>query len=436
MKKLSLFIWGLLFACNISFAQVTTITGALSIYNVCTNGVNSNGCGNSPNPCNLAGNYTFLTGTNSTACGLTQYDYNCGNNSGTSPYGSGNKDGYHYSMYSSVLIPSGCVATVVAEYGAPMNVGSLNSATEDCANAGMDAGGTDILGISTGYASSPLAANWLGAIPSLPSTNIGTCAAGTAGVNGATLNNSSSGCWVTGGGGNSDVICTLVGQTNISVTMWAGANRSDEILTYTITGTGAACSDIGIVVLPIQLIGFAAYQTTNADIMIDWATATETNNAYFMLEYSLDAKNFIPYKEIKGAGNSNTTKKYSCPFTLDINNETPYFRLKQVDYNGRYKYSQIIMLGTSAGSLKTTELISYYNADNTSIISKVKLDAPAQVSFSLYNTSGQEIYSSINQFAEGDNQFLIPAPEVGGVYILVYQNGSSAPVHKKVMVTR
>jgi hypothetical protein len=440
MKKWRFFIGIILFSCRMSFSQTTTIYGALSIYTPCNNGVNPNGCGNSPNYCNEASFYTFLPGTNSAACGTTQYNYNCGNNSGTSPYGSGSKDGYHYSMYSSVLIPSGCTATVLAEYGESMNYAALNSGGQDCANAGMDAGGTDILGISTGYTSSPLAANWLGAIPSLPTTNIGTCAAGTSGLNGATLNSSGgSGCYVSGGSGNADVTCTLSGQTNVSVTMWAASNRGDEILTYTITGVGATCSNIGVIVLPIQLIAFMAYKTVDNDIIINWATATEVNNSYFMVEYSLDAKTFFPYKEIKGAGSSMATKNYSCPFMVDIGKETPYFRLKQVDFNGNFKYSQVIMLGTSYGALKNKNLnlTAYYSADNDGIVTKFHLDYSQQVNVSLYDVTGTKIQDTNSQlYSQGDNEVLLNAPDKAGIYLLVYQAEDGLTIHKKIMILK
>lgn len=185
------------------------------------------------------------------------------------------------------------------------------------------------------------------------------------------------------------------------------------------------------VVLPIDLLDFTATKTNEDNITLKWTTATEINDDYFMVEYSLDGGNFTTYKEVKGAGNSNDVRNYNCLFTNEIANEAPYFRLKQVDKNGAFKYSNIITLPGTAPQVKT-----YYNTDNSSIINKFSLKAPAQINFSLFNITGQEVYTSTNQFNEGANEFSIPAPEVGGVYIVVYQNESSAPVHKKVLITK
>ncbi len=201
--------------------------------------------------------------------------------------------------------------------------------------------------------------------------------------------------------------------------------------------SGVAIADNSLscnVVLPIQLVSFLATRTKGI-IMLSWATATETNNDYFEVEYSLDGENFIPYKNVKGFDNSNILRNYYCPFTLDLGSQRPYFRLKQVDYNGNYTFSNIITLnGVTVGGLSGVN--SYYEKNNTSIVSEFTLDTPSQINFSLFDITGQVIYSSTNQFAEGDNQFSIPAFNLNGIYILLCQNGNSPPVRKKVMVTQ
>ena len=418
MKKLGLFISILLLASKSFYGQVVA-TGAVSCIQ------NAEAAGN------------ILAGCDASCAEITNYTWfapemTCPNG----PQVTGNwADGNHYPMQASILVPSGCTVDVVAEYGGPNNLGS-------CSDSRMDA--DDVLGINPGFNSpGTTTSGFEGGVGC-----IGVCAAGAAGLNGGTLHGGSTnlsatvgapGCYMSGGGGNADVICTATGITNTSITVWGMANRGDEILTYTVTQTSGAgtCATLGIVVLPVEIIGLAAYGSSSNNITIAWATATETNNNYFMVQYSIDGTNFINYKEVKGAGNSNSRRDYTCIFTEDIVNYTPYFRLKQVDYNGNFKYSPVVTLGTMIGSPKSLSLVNaYYNTDNSSIVSKFKLGAPAQISFSLYDISGQEVYASTNQFNEGDNQFLIPAPDVSGIYILVYQNGSSAPVHKKVMVTK
>jgi hypothetical protein len=90
--------------------------------------------------------------------------------------------------------------------------------------------------------------------------------------------------------------------------------------------------------LPIELFSFE----TNAELtynVIDWITATETNNDYFEIEACEDGINFKPIEKRKGAGNSNKKITYT---TRDKNySPTTYYRLKQVDFDGKTSYSEI-----------------------------------------------------------------------------------------------
>jgi hypothetical protein len=92
--------------------------------------------------------------------------------------------------------------------------------------------------------------------------------------------------------------------------------------------------------LPITLLSFTAVPDGNR-VKLDWVTATEENNDYFTIEKS---KNGIDWAEVlqkSGAGNSNTNIAY-----YDYDNDpyagTSYYRLKQTDFNGQFKYSDMV----------------------------------------------------------------------------------------------
>ncbi|WP_262510387.1 lectin-like domain-containing protein [Pontibacter arcticus] len=98
--------------------------------------------------------------------------------------------------------------------------------------------------------------------------------------------------------------------------------------------------DKGVVTpLPVTLIRFTA-TAQGAAVSINWETATEVNNDYFMVERSLDGSTFREVAKVKGAGNSSQKLAYA-----HLDKQAPagilYYRLKQVDFNGTYKYSQI-----------------------------------------------------------------------------------------------
>ena len=88
------------------------------------------------------------------------------------------------------------------------------------------------------------------------------------------------------------------------------------------------------------MISFTGTCFTNV-IRLQWATATETNNDYFTIEKSADGINWDILGKINGAGNSSHTLNYSFEDDKPLG-KTNYYRIKQTDFNGQYKYSELI----------------------------------------------------------------------------------------------
>jgi hypothetical protein len=94
------------------------------------------------------------------------------------------------------------------------------------------------------------------------------------------------------------------------------------------------------VTLPIELVDF--YSNSNDyQVTLYWQTLTEINNEYFEIEKSKDGKNFHSIAKIKGNGSTTNLSPYKFSY-----NETEkgchYYRLKQVDFDGGFWYSDII----------------------------------------------------------------------------------------------
>lgn len=100
--------------------------------------------------------------------------------------------------------------------------------------------------------------------------------------------------------------------------------------------------------LPIKLQHFTVREQ-NGKVMLQWATSQEMNSSHFELERSVDGSNFIQVSKITAAGNSNTTINYSY---VDANTGkgTIYYRLKQVDNDGKFWYSTVINIALKGES--------------------------------------------------------------------------------------
>ncbi len=103
-------------------------------------------------------------------------------------------------------------------------------------------------------------------------------------------------------------------------------------------GRGIAYGETTIAA-PVELISFDAFAKQD-QIELEWQTASETNNSHFVLEHSLDGLTFTALENIAGAGNSVSLQnyRYTDPTPMQGLN---YYRLKQVDLDGEFSYSEI-----------------------------------------------------------------------------------------------
>jgi hypothetical protein len=95
--------------------------------------------------------------------------------------------------------------------------------------------------------------------------------------------------------------------------------------------------------LSIELLSFTAKLRENIEVEITWSTATEKNNDHFEIEKSLNGMDWEMVALVAGAKNSSTRKYYSSKDEHPYN-QLSYYRLKQVDLNGRFTNSPIISL--------------------------------------------------------------------------------------------
>jgi hypothetical protein len=96
-----------------------------------------------------------------------------------------------------------------------------------------------------------------------------------------------------------------------------------------------------IVILPVEYLSFKS-NCNNGNTVLNWVTASEINNDYFVIEKSYDGEFYEEIATKKGAGNTNTNIEYTF-IDENLENETSYYRLKQVDFNGESSYSKIIV---------------------------------------------------------------------------------------------
>ena len=90
--------------------------------------------------------------------------------------------------------------------------------------------------------------------------------------------------------------------------------------------------------MPVEITSFEAKSKVN-EVKLIWSTASEKNNDYFTIERSNDAKDWNEIGKVKSAGNSSLMHTYDFTDSeLPITSDIFYYRLRQTDYDGNYKY--------------------------------------------------------------------------------------------------
>ncbi|MEI2708507.1 MAG: hypothetical protein V9E96_05745 [Chitinophagaceae bacterium] len=126
--------------------------------------------------------------------------------------------------------------------------------------------------------------------------------------------------------------------------------------TVTRTYTATSTSDSGCIaaktvtitsncVVPVNITSFKGEKKGNINTLT-WVTSTEVNNAGFELQRSVDGVNFAPLGYVSSkADNGNSTHQLTYNFN-DVRPllSTGYYRLKQIDKDGKFNYSSIVIL--------------------------------------------------------------------------------------------
>jgi hypothetical protein len=170
-------------------------------------------------------------------------------------------------------------------------------------------------------------------------------------------------------------------------------------------------SNFGNNILPITLLNFTA-EKNGKSVLLKWTTASETNNDYFELEKSTDAINFRVVAKIKGAGYSSQLVDYSHedsnPFT-----GISYYRLKQVDYDGTFSYSEIKAINFDDSG---REQVQFFPNPTKGVVNITNLNANRDYVINVYDAVGKLMFSKNTR---NNNIFTFSAQELAsGLYTL------------------
>lgn len=290
----------------------------------------------------------------------------------------GSSNGNDYGSISSAVTvtitsPTGRISRVVINYG------SVATGDANRYYTGSNPGFQNIV-----------ISNFIAKIP--PTLNIATpvCNTNSTSVNlSATATNTSSPTysWTNSGG-----------TINSGSTGLAPNVKGPGTFTLTASNSVATCSTSALItltnldcnLLPIELTNFDA-EKKNEIVTLNWQTNYEVNNNYFVVEKSTNGLDFETHDVIKGSGNTSTKINYQSTDNK-LSAGIMYYRLKQVDYDGKSTYSKIVSVDG--------------------------IDADYSLSNPLPNPTSSEI--NINFSAKNNSDFIIEVIDISGKKIKIF----------------
>jgi len=174
------------------------------------------------------------------------------------------------------------------------------------------------------------------------------------------------------------------------------------------------------VVMPVSMISFTGNLIDEA-VHLNWTTATEINNHKFIIERSSDMLTWNAIGEVDGAGNSSAVLNYQYIDYAPLKGNS-YYRLRQIDYNGMFAYTNSVVIQTITQS--TNISIAPNPFDD---VIAIQSNIIGEINISIFDVLGRLMYQSM----ETSNGLLKIQPALpAGTYIISIGTDSFVEQHK------
>ncbi|MBE2280191.1 MAG: T9SS type A sorting domain-containing protein [Ignavibacteriaceae bacterium] len=186
-------------------------------------------------------------------------------------------------------------------------------------------------------------------------------------------------------------------------------------------------------IVPVELTSFTA-SVVDESVVLNWTTASETNNQGFSIEKSSDNSEFSQVHFVSGNGTTLETSLYTYTDNQVLPGKS-YYRLKQIDFDGTFAYSPVVEVNIELPVIYSLEQ-NYPNPFNPSTKISFSLPATSEVSLKVFNMLGQEMATLVSGMMNaGKYDIAFDASDfASGNYIYVLSAGSFKSVKKMILI--
>ncbi len=184
--------------------------------------------------------------------------------------------------------------------------------------------------------------------------------------------------------------------------------------------------------LPVTLLQFNA-KLQNKDVLLNWATAAELNNRGFEVERSVDGKEFQNIGFVEGKNNSNSRADYQFNDASALaHSQVLYYRLKQLDFDGKYTYSDMVRVQSGNAVLNGVSVSPNPFSVNAQVQLSTLFNGAAHITIS--DVQGRVVLNEVHEVVAGNNAINLQNMESlkQGVYFMRVSVGGENMVVKMV----
>jgi trimeric autotransporter adhesin len=220
--------------------------------------------------------------------------------------------------------------------------------------------------------------------------------------------------------------------TNVAADYQHGPGNNGYVIQGDISSFSSFYFGSASITLPVGLIAFNGSLQPNGSALLNWKTANEQNSSHFIIERSADGNNFNTIGRVAASGTTTVTNNYSYTDNDAAAQQLPqlYYRLKIMDNNGEFSYSNVVVISFASLTKVSVYPIPAHNSINVNIVSPVTGNAQLQV----IDNSGHIVLQRTAQLLKGGNDLSIDLQKLatGFYYLKVTGNG----IDKKVKIQK
>ncbi|MFC2103651.1 FG-GAP-like repeat-containing protein, partial [Bacteroidota bacterium] len=193
--------------------------------------------------------------------------------------------------------------------------------------------------------------------------------------------------------------------------------------------------------IPVELTSFTASVDNNV-VQLNWSTASETNNQGFEVQRKNSAGDFSSIGFISGKGTTSEEQSYQYTDT-NLEDGKYFYRLKQVDYNGSFEYSEIVEADVNLSPRKFSLNQNYPNPFNpgTRIVftipaGNLQNKSSVLATLKVFDVLGNEVATLLNEEMEaGSHEIIFDATGLtSGIYFYQLRSGDFISTKKMTLL--